>query len=78
MQPASATVPSSLTVIVLDQDVPSHEVNISSSSDLSIQKGGSGNYSVSLTEKPNRIGDHPGLKRPERRQSISFLADVLR
>ena len=52
VQPASATVPSSLTVIVLDQDVPSHEVNISSSSDLSIQKGGSGNYSVSLTEKP--------------------------
>ena len=52
VQPASATVPSSLTVIVLDQDVPSHEVNISPSSGLSIRKGGSGNYSVSLTEKP--------------------------
>ncbi len=52
LQPASATVPSSLTVIVLDQDVPSHEVNISPSSGLSIRKGGSGNYSVSLTEKP--------------------------
>ena len=52
VQPASATVPSSLTVIVLDQDVPSHEVNISHFSGLSIRKGGSGNYSVSLTEKP--------------------------
>ncbi len=52
LQPASATVPSSLTVIVLDQDVASHEVNISPSSGLSIRKGGSGNYSVSLTERP--------------------------
>ena len=52
LQPASATVPSSLTVIVLDRFVPSHEVNISPSSGLSIRKGGSGNYSVSLTEKP--------------------------
>ena len=53
LQPASATVPSSLTVIVLDRYVPSHEVNISPSSGLSIRKGGSGNYSVSLIEKPD-------------------------
>ena len=51
-QAATATAPSSLTVIVLDQFVPSHEVNISPSSGLSIRKGGSGNYSVSLTERP--------------------------
>ena len=51
-QAAFATAPARLTVIVLDQDVPSHEVNISPSSGLSIRKGGSGNYSVSLTEKP--------------------------
>ena len=53
LQPVSATVPSSLTVIVLDRFVASHEVNISPSSGLSIRKGGSGNYSVSLTEKPD-------------------------
>ena len=53
LQPASATVPSSLTVIVLDRFVASHEVNISPSSGLSIRKGGSGNYSVSLIEKPD-------------------------
>ena len=52
LQPASAIAPSSLTVIVLDRFVPSHEVNISPSSGLSIRKGGSGNYSVSLTERP--------------------------
>ena len=43
---------SSLTVTVRDQFVPSHEVNISPSSGLSIRKGKSGNYSVSLTEEP--------------------------
>ena len=53
LQAATAIAPSSLTVIVLDRYVPSHEVNISPSSGLSIRKGGSGNYSVSLIEKPD-------------------------
>ena len=53
LQPATAIAPPSLTVIVLDRFVASHEVNISPSSGLSIRKGGSGNYSVSLTEKPD-------------------------
>ena len=52
LQAATATARSNLTVIVLDRFVPSHEVNISPSSGLSIRKGGSGNYSVSLTERP--------------------------
>ena len=49
---ATAGGSSSLTVTVLDQDLPSHQVNVSPSSGLSIRKGGSSNYSVSLTEKP--------------------------
>ena len=49
---ATARGSSSLTVTVLDQDLPSHEVNVSPSSGLSIRKGGSSNYSVSLTEEP--------------------------
>ena len=52
LQAATATAPSRLTVIVLDRFVASHEVNISPSSGLSMRKGGSGNYSVSLTERP--------------------------
>ena len=48
----TAATPSSLTVTVRDRFVPSHEVNISPSSGLSIRKGGSSSYSVSLTEKP--------------------------
>ena len=52
LQAATATARSNLTVIVLDRFVPSHEVNISPSSGLSMRKGGSGNYSVSLTERP--------------------------
>ncbi len=49
---ATANALSSLTVTVLDRFVPSHEVNISPSSGLSLRKGKSGNYSVSLTEVP--------------------------
>ena len=49
---ATAGGSSSLTVTVLDQDLPSHQVNVSPSSGLSIRKGGSSSYSVSLTEKP--------------------------
>ena len=49
---ATAKAFSSLTVTVLDRSVPSHEVNVIPSSGLSIRKGKSGNYSVSLTEEP--------------------------
>ncbi|MXZ36471.1 MAG: hypothetical protein F4Z21_14980, partial [Acidobacteria bacterium] len=48
----TATTTSSLKVTVRDRSVPSHEVNISPSSGLSVRKGGSGTYSVSLTEQP--------------------------
>ena len=52
--PIAVTAPttSSLKVTVRDQSVPSHEINISPSSGLSIRKGASGSYSVSLTEEP--------------------------
>ena len=49
----AATATSTLAVTVLDRFVPSHEVNISPSSGLSIRKGGSSSYSVSLTEEPS-------------------------
>ena len=52
-QAVATTAPPNLTVVVRDRFVPSHEVNISPSSGLSIRKGGSGTYSVSLTEKPS-------------------------
>ncbi len=52
-QPVTATALPNLTVVVRDRFVPSHEVNISPSSGLSIRKGGSGAYSVSLTENPS-------------------------
>ena len=52
--PIAVTAPttSSLKVTVRDKSVPSHEINISPSSGLSIRKGASGSYSVSLTEEP--------------------------
>ena len=49
----AAASPPILTVVVRDRFFPSHEVNISPSSGLSIRKGGRGTYSVSLTEKPS-------------------------
>ena len=49
---AADTASSSLTVTVLDRFFPTHEINISPSSGLSIRRGRSGSYSVSLTEEP--------------------------
>ena len=78
LQAAFATAPSSLTVIVLDQICAQPRSQYQPLLRPFHPKGRVWQLQCVIDRETRRFGDRLGLKRPERRQSISFLAEVLR